>query len=274
VLYAYMDPSGTHVGSPAISISGFLADESTWIAFDSAWWKVLRKPSWPSQLSRFHMVDCVHCDGEFFEGRWRFAERLALYGELVEVIRSSGIKPISASVVDCFSQLASEDLALLQQDNNKLGTPLDLVFHMITQQISRRVLERDLNETVGLLFDQDDSTREDYFARFIQQYKHSYYLSDAFSAFGFGDSRRVSPLQAADLLAYATHHLVQRDESMPGYHEPDFPVVKAFWNMLVDLALNPLTVPDGQAINLRGLKDLVQKVKNKQVLPKKTGLSV
>ena len=56
VLFAYMDPSGTHAGSPVISISGFVADESTWIAFDEAWKGVLEKPSWPSQLSRFHIT--------------------------------------------------------------------------------------------------------------------------------------------------------------------------------------------------------------------------
>jgi hypothetical protein len=274
VLYAYVDPSGTHIGSPVVSISGFLANEDTWLAFDKAWWSVLHKPSWPSHLTRFHMVDCVHCEAEFLKGGWPFAERLALYGELVEVIRTAGIRPISASVVDCFNQLPPEDLALLKDEKNKLGTPLDLVFHMITQQIIKRAREWDSSETVGILFDQDDTARETYFAEFVQQYKHSYHLSDTFSAYGFGDSRQVSPLQAADLLAYGTHHLIQQREAVSTYSVTEFPVVRAFWNMLVDLALNPLTSPDGQAINLSGLKDLVQKVKNKELLPKRAGISV
>jgi hypothetical protein len=83
VLYAYVDPSGTHKDSPMISIAGFVAEESKWDDFRTRWSEVLNKTSWPSKLTRFHMFDCVHCEGVFFEGRWRFAERLALYGELV-----------------------------------------------------------------------------------------------------------------------------------------------------------------------------------------------
>jgi hypothetical protein len=161
---------------------------------------------------------------------------------------------------------------LLQQENNKLGTPLDLVFHMIAQQIIRGVRER--GETVAIVFDQDDATREDYFATFASQYKFTYYLGDAFAGFGFADSRKSSPLQAADLLAYGTHHLIQRIEAMPSYRGVDFPVIPAFWNMLNDLALSPLTSPNGEAINLAGLRDLVLKVRNREFLPKPNRLTV
>jgi len=268
VLFAYMDPSGTHAGSPVISISGFVADESTWIAFDEAWKGVLEKPSWPSQLSRFHMFDCVHGEGDFFDGGWRFAERLALYGELTDVIRASEIRPVSSSVVvDCFNHIPPEDLELLQRKENRLGTPLDLVFQMISQQIIKCALDFSHSETVGVIFDQDDAKREEYFFRFAQQYMATYYLGETFSGCGFADSRKMTPLQAADLLAYGTHHLVQISQTLPLYRSPDFPVIPAFWSMLTDLAGNPSTPPDGFLINVEGLRELVQKVKNKELLP-------
>ena len=268
VLYAYMDPSGTHADSPVLSISGFVANDVAWSSFDKAWRAVLDKPIWPSRLSRFHMVDCAHCEEEFFEGRWRFAERLSLYGELVEVIRRSEIRPVSASVVtNCFEQIPKEDLELLQLPENRIGTPLDMVFHMITQQIIKCVRQFDVNETVAVLLDQDDSTREEHFASFANIYMNAYYLGETFSAYGFGDSRKYTPLQAADLLAYGTHHLVQTVEAMPDYHRPDFPVIPAFWGMLTDMAGRPLA-PNGEGLNLKGLQDLVRKVKNKEFLPK------
>jgi hypothetical protein len=268
VLYAYMDPSGTHVNSPVLSISGFVANEDAWRAFDKDWRNVLEKPTWPSRLSRFHMVDCSHCEGEFFEGRWRFAERLSLYGELVEVITSSDIRPVSASVVtNCFEQIPKEDLALLQQPENRIGTPLDMVFHMITQQIIKCVRQFDVNETVAVLLDQDDSAREAHFSMFASIYMNAYYLGETFAGHGFGDSRKYTPLQAADLLAYGTHHLVQIVEAMPNYGRPDFPVIPAFWGMLCDMSGRPLA-PNGEGLNLKGLRDLVQKVKNKEFLPK------
>lgn len=127
MLLAYLDPSGTHKGSPMISIAGFVAEESKWDHFGAGWSEVLSKASWPSKLTRFHMFDCVHCEGEFFEGRWRFAERLALYGELVVVIRKFELRPVGASVVaSAFGSLPPEDLELLQKEDNSLGTPLDL----------------------------------------------------------------------------------------------------------------------------------------------------
>ena len=270
MLYAYLDPSGTHKGSPVISISGFIADESTWPAFEAEWKAILAKPCWPSKLSRFHMVDCAHCEGEFFDGRWRFAERLALYGELTELIRNSGIRPVSSSVVDCFDQLPPEDVELLQKPENRLGTPLDLVFHMITQQIIKCTRDVGPDETVGVMFDQDDSDREQYFSKFANQYMATYYLGDAFAAHGFGDSRKLPPLQAADLLAYGTHHLVQYIQDAPSYTGIDFPVIPAFWNMLLGLAGGPSTSPDGLLIGPTGLKEVVQKIRNGEMLPRRS----
>jgi len=263
-----MDPSGTHVGSPVISISGFVADEPAWIQFDKAWKEVLEKNSWPSRLSRFHMVDCVNCEDEFFDGRWRFAERLALYGELTDVIRSSGIRPVSSSVVvDCFNQIPLADLELLQRRENRLGTPLDLVFHMITQQIIKAARDVSPTATVAVIFDQDDARREEYFFNFAQQYMATYHLGEIFAECGFADSRKVTPLQAADLLAYGTHHLCQVNQTLPQYRRPDFPIGPAFWSMLLDLADSPSTSPDGLLINADGLKELVQKVQKKEFLP-------
>ena len=268
MLFAYMDPSGTHAGSPVISISGFVAEESIWIGFHDAWKAVLDKPSWPSKLSRFHMVDCVHCDGEFFDGRWTFAERLALYGELTEMIRASEIRPVSSSVVvDCFNHIPADDLELLQRKENRLGTPLDLVFHMITQQIIKCTRDFSTTERVGVIFDQDDAKREEYFFRFAQQYMATYYLGETFAGCGFADSREITPLQAADLLAYGTHHVAQISQTLPLYRSPDFPVIPAFWSMLTDLAGKPTTSPDGFLISVEGLRELVQKVKNKELLP-------
>jgi hypothetical protein len=131
VLHAYMDGSGSHADSPVISISGFMGDESAWMEFDQGWNAILGDPRWPSRLPEFHMVDCAHGDGEFFKGRWNFAERLLLYGKLT-VISQCRLRPISASVLtNCFTQIPAADLLFLQQDSVRLGTPLDLVFQKI-----------------------------------------------------------------------------------------------------------------------------------------------
>jgi len=271
-----MDPSGTHSGSPILSISGFIAEESKWLEFDQEWTAVLEQSHWPSKLSRFHAFDCVHCEGEFFDGRWRFAERLALYGDLTNVICQCGIRPISASVVtECFSQISQEDLDLLQEV--RLGTPIDLVFQSITQQLLACVSHSGESETVGVLFDQDDKRREDDFSELAEQYMATYFLGDHFAAYGFGDSRKFTPLQAADLLAYGTHHYSQMFESFrvknpSPYRGTDFPVIPAFHNMLVRLAESPATSPDGKLTSLPQLQELARKVRNKETITRAAAL--
>jgi hypothetical protein len=273
VLYAYMDGSGSHEGSPVISVSGFVAEESPWIDLDKRWTAILDKGCWPSRLKRFHMFECARGDGEFLAGHWTFAERLALYGELTTLIGESEVRPISASVlIDCFSQIPPADVELLQRPENRLGIPFDLVCHKIVQQVIHRVHESDPNETVGVLFDQDSKQVEEKFSDFCVNYAATFYLGDVFTAFGFGDSRKITPLQAADLLPYGTHHLAQ-SMFVPGYTAPDFPVKPALWEMLLALARRGhSTAPNGEVVDLVFLKELVRKVKNKEMLPRKQPL--
>ncbi len=266
MLYAYLDPSGLHDGSPVVSISGFVSDEASWREFDRKWTAILDKRYWPSRISRFHAFDCVQGEGEFLKGNWRFPERLALYGELTELIKNSDVRPVSSSVIDCFGELTDEDLALISQPETRLGTPLDVAFHMIAQQIIRCVRELGDSVSVGVIFDQDEK-RKAYFSEFAERYMSSYHLGDTFSGYGFGDSRKITPLQAADLLAYGTHHVAQRDSGNPVATE--FPIIPAFWGMLLGLAARPNTSPHGFMIKLDGLQEIVEKVKAKDMLPRK-----
>jgi hypothetical protein len=65
VLQAYFDASGTHEGSNVLCIAGFIGEEDAFVDLDQRWERVLDKPCWPTRLSEFHMVDCVHGESEF-----------------------------------------------------------------------------------------------------------------------------------------------------------------------------------------------------------------
>jgi hypothetical protein len=268
LLHLNVDGSGTHDGSSVVTLAGFVATESAWIDFNQKWNAVLDSKEWPTRLSEFHMVDCVHGDGEFFEGRWSYAQRLMLYGDLTRVIIQSDIRPIGSSViVECFKQIPESDIELLRKD--KLDTPLSVAFHMLVQQIIFAVHEADPSEIVGVLFDQDNKDREEIFSTLCDHYMSNFYLGDVFAGYGFASSK-FTPLQAADLLAYGTLHLSQRIHT-PSLAEPHFPVIRPFWNMLNRLAESPATSPNGHLCNLQTLTALVQKVKTKDMLPKKGG---
>jgi hypothetical protein len=269
VLFAYMDGSGTHAGSRIVAIGGFVADESDWLAFDERWNEVLDDKQWPSRLSEFHMVDCAHGDGEFFDGRWHYAQRLALYGDLCGVILKSNLRPIAASVVaECLQQIPSSDLALLQEERNRLGTPLDLCFHSLVQNLLGAVHDRNPEETVSVLFDKDNKDKEEKFSDFCNNYGRDYFQGESFAGYGFGDSKSFTPIQAADLLAFGTFHL-GHVYHYPSEAEPHFPVVPAFWKLLVGLAGSPTTSPYGTIITLESVQKFVADIKAGRMLPKR-----
>jgi Protein of unknown function (DUF3800) len=262
-----MDGSGTHSASRVFTVAGFLADEDTWLDFDAKWNAILDNPKWPSRLSEFHMVDCVHGDKEFNEGRWSFAQRLYLYGELCALLQGCKVTPIASSVIaGAFQEISSEDLALLSGERTRLGTPLDVCFHGILQQTIRRVHEN--GETMAVVFDEESKDTQAKFADFCYHYADSFHLGDVFSGQGFADSRKFTPLQAADLLAYGTYQLSHLWFAPPK-SEPYFPVIPALWNMLTRFADAADTSPVGTIIDAAGLRNLADKVKRGETLPRK-----
>lgn len=269
MLYAYMDPSGTHAGAPVLAIAGFIAEENIWIEFQTRWHAVLDDPKWPSRLTEFHMVDCANRDKEFFNGRWIFAECLTLYGELCRLIRDSEIIPIGKAVVrDIFQKLSPEDLIFLNSDNIRLGNPLDVCFQGILQQILRKVNRFMPGEKVGVIFDRESREVEEKFAQFCLTYWQSYSQGDLIAGIGFGDSKDVVGLQAADLLAYGTRELGELWLRPPDT-EPYFPVIPALWNMLWAKAQNETTSPDGTIFDLHALREVLANVRQGKTLPKR-----
>ena len=64
MIEAFIDESGTHWGSPTMSVAAYLFEEEQYWLLAKAWSDVLNEHSLPY----FHMVDCAHRRG-IFEGR-------------------------------------------------------------------------------------------------------------------------------------------------------------------------------------------------------------
>lgn len=265
VLQGYFDGSGTHEGSNVLCIAGFIGEEDAFVDLDRRWKNVLDNPRWPTRVSEFHMVDCVHGDGEFREGQWGYAERLLLYGDLTRAIvnasDSHALIPIGAGVVaDIFEQIAQSDLDLLRGES--LGTAFDLTFQLLLQQVIHRTHARWPDETFGLMYDKGNRPEADRFRALCNEYASRFHLGDIFHSWGQADSKEFTPLQAADLFAFGTLHLAQRNHC-PSEAEPHFPVIPAFWNMLLKIAA------DGGIYDLGALNKLLPKVRAKERMPTK-----
>ena len=139
---------------------------------------------------------------------------------------------------------------------------------MITQQILRAVNESGREKTIGVIFDKDNKAREGRFSELCDRYISQYYLGDMFTGYGFADSRQLTALQAADLLAYGTIHLT-KSKQYPNEPPPEFPIIPGLMRMLHRFAEAPQTSPIGMTMHRDGLAALVGKVKRGEVLPKK-----
>jgi len=178
MIQGYFDGSGTHEGSKVLVIAGFIGGEEAFVDLDQHWERVLDDPRWPTRLSEFHTVDCVHGVGEFQRAAWSYAERLALYGSLTRLIVEVGerhiLLPIGAGVVaGIFDEIAKADLDLREVEG--LGTPFDLTFQLLLQQIIHRAYERWPHEEIGLLYDKGNKPEADRFRALFNEYAGRFY---------------------------------------------------------------------------------------------------
>ncbi|MGA2078503.1 MAG: DUF3800 domain-containing protein [Terriglobia bacterium] len=256
MLLGFYDGSGSHKGSKIFSFCGFIGEEAAWTDLDSRWRGVLDNPRWPSRLTEFHTYDCVHGIEEFES--WRYAERLAIYGELLGVIHDSQILALGSSVVIAhLTSLPPDDLALLESQG--LGTPTDLAFQLTIQYATTKVHEYGENEQVGLIFDNEDEALAERYHALFNHYRHGYPLRQHLAGMAFVDSKKFTPIQAADVLAYTTMRL-DLEKYYPAEREPWFPVLPAFLKIIEGMHI------DGGGYDAEALASLILKVRSGEIV--------
>ena len=226
VFYGFFDASNTHKGAKVWTLCGFLAEEDSFTALDSEWNRVLDKPEWPIRLKRFHTVECVHGEGEFVG--WSFAERLAIFGDLASVVMTTPCAAISSIVInEDFDKLEANELELLKSEG--LGTALDLSLQSVLQRSIRITRNTSDAEKIGLIFDNENTENSKRIIDFSSLYKDKFGFDQWFAGIGFGVNSEMTPLQAADLLAYGTYRFSML--KYPNIVSPDFPIIPAFMRM-------------------------------------------
>jgi len=86
VLISCLDETGTHAGAPVTSVGGYLFDKDGQERFTEKWAEVLQ-PLRARGIRYFHASECSAPDGPF--RNLSLAERLALFGDLIELIRQT-----------------------------------------------------------------------------------------------------------------------------------------------------------------------------------------
>jgi hypothetical protein len=252
MLVSFNDDSGTHKGAKVVLLCGFLADGDDWAKIDEPWQAVFRKPEWPSIIKAFHTFDCVDGVKEFLG--WSYAQRLAMLGDLVNVIVSLPIMAIGAAViVDDFNALSVEDREPFEKD--KSGTPLEFVFHLQMQQIIHRGDELKHTDQIGVVFETCDRATENKFSDMYIDYRDGFYLGERLLSRPLFLDKEQPALQAADILAYCTYQLVMQNY-FPNDAAPTF-VIAPFMRMLSGI------VHDGGIYDTAALQSLLKRIRAK-----------
>jgi hypothetical protein len=176
------------------------------------------------------MYDCAHGYDDF-KG-WSFAERLALVGDLVQVVEGTkGVMAVgSGAAISILQMLTSADSELLKSE--RLGTPVDLVFQFCMQQITHWAKTGWPGEQAAVIFDADNGPEDLLYHEHFNYYAASEKFGPYLLGVSFQDSVRFIPLQAADLLAYGTYQwALQKTVGFPD-GEPYFPSIPIFLRLI------------------------------------------
>lgn len=194
-LTAYCDESGTQ-GNDLV-LAGYLASASVWAQVDAMWKQLLQEKG----LSEFKARDCYAGEGEF-KGR----------DDRIE-IRERFYLMMDGTNVDAFA--VRIDLKTFDEVRTKLAPSIKAGFNKaylhgfsgLLQFMTELVSDKPEEERINFVFDEQDEFRGRALEMFeaIKKMSGIPIRSNRLGTISFGNSRLLTPLQAADALAYRVH---------------------------------------------------------------------
>jgi hypothetical protein len=201
MLGAFFDDSGTHAGSPVMTIGGVLGTEAQWDVFAAAWEALLKEPL-PGKrpLKQFHLSPCRAGRDEFES--YSPAERDHLIYLFRQVIFDTGLVTVAAAVDNtAWDDLVTRDVA------EQLGHPLEFLLYKCLNSISDIVRWRKPEERTWVFFDEGIRDRVEVFAyAYLQNNKDRPEIANV----GFAPVSKVIALQAGDMIATETFQFGQQ----------------------------------------------------------------
>ncbi len=192
ILTGYFDESGTHVGSGAVSVAGYLSTPYRWVRFEEQWRAALEEFS----IEFFHMADFANHAPPY--DTWTEEKRRAQFARLVQIINQNAEFSVGNVV-----PTALFDEIFSPHAKTYLGGEYGLAAISTFMSVGKIMRERYPDQWVGYVFEsgargagqvlkvfQDNEQRAD-------QKRELRLLS-----LRFEDKRQFLPLQAADILAY------------------------------------------------------------------------
>lgn len=194
MLRAYFDESGTHHGSPAVSIAGFVGKCGDWEALEEQWLAILA-PYREKGVRFFHASECIAQRGQYSAIDKPNVNYILT--QLAEKLGAGGFAAISSGVSqDAWDAVATESSFL-----HRFPKPFDLCFDAVLRSLHRWSIENAGGEKVAPMF----ALQEEYGSRMKDvgdAYGRDRWYRSVLAPISFGHMDEVVPLQAADYLAH------------------------------------------------------------------------
>lgn len=192
VMEAYFDESGTHEGSPVMSIAGYLFDKDQCDRFKDSWAETLNRYG----LSYFRMSECAHGTGEF--SKLSKEQRIACEKSMITHIKTRMTLGFAVSMSQAeFSRMAPPHYV------DVFGDAYAACVFLAMASVGLWARKRNYSGDIAYFFESGHSQQKD-------AEKRMWLVKDMadrrqefrYKSHTFADKRLVLPLQAADLLAW------------------------------------------------------------------------
>ncbi len=201
VLKAYMDESGTHAGSPVVTVGLYVSKPRIWQAWTKDW-NATKRP-----IKVYHAVDAHNRTGEF-KGMDR-PTRNAFVAKLLPVLARHPIMGIAVGInMTAFHKAMKPHPELRAM----FGTPYAACFQWTVQLLLQMMDQH--RDTQRVAFFHECNDEEENAKAAFSYVKTQRNLSNRPISLTFGGKNDYVPLQAADTLAYEANHYL-RDPTQP-----------------------------------------------------------
>jgi hypothetical protein len=195
----YMDESGTHDGSPVVTVGAYFGRPKDWARFTKRWTHAL------GDLPYYHAADAQALRGPF-EG-WTETQRNELVIRLLKILHDSPFGGQAAGI-----NMRDYDAGLAGKEHLKkmFGTSYGASFQWVVSLILNAVEHHGTNEALAFFHEENDFKKEaeEAFAWVKRnRRRHTGPMTLVFAEKAF-----LVPLQAADILAYEANKKLRNPE--------------------------------------------------------------
>ncbi len=194
---AFFDESGTHAGSPIMTIGAYVFTKQKARLFTEQWSRKLKFFG----ISHAHMTDCATGNGEYSD--LSMEQRIQTGVELIHAIRKN-------SLSGCAISIDAEYYSAAMKQGTHVYGPYTYLLLQSVDRISRFIAEKDKNAKINYFFESghQSSAEAHRFMSSIETYGGV--VGDNYNGHAFVEKHAFLPLQAADMLAWQYRHFLVR----------------------------------------------------------------